>query len=139
MIKQAKIEDLNFLYELENRVFPNDSFALSKNSFRYHILKNHLYVFKTDEKIVGYVLWLERKKYFRLYSLAVDADFQGLKIASKLLLYSFKNLKSKDFSLEVKTQNIKALKLYEKFGFKIKKILKNYYKNEDGYLMIKGV
>lgn len=138
MIQKAIIKDLKELFELENKVFSNDSFALSNSSFKYHILKNNLYIFKKDEKIVGYVLWLERKEYFRLYSLGVDIDFQGLGIASKLLKYSFENLKDKNFSLEVKTKNEKAIKLYEKFGFKIKKVLKNYYEDSNGYLMIKS-
>jgi len=137
MIKKAKKENLKFLYDLENKVFTNDPFSLSKESFKYHILKNNLYVFEIDEKIVGYILWLERKNYFRLYSLAIDSDFQALRIASKLLEYSFENLKNKNYSLEVKITNIKAIKLYEKFGFKIKKVLKDYYEDSDGYLMVK--
>ncbi|MGE4461258.1 MAG: GNAT family N-acetyltransferase [Arcobacter sp.] len=137
MIKKAKKENLKFLYDLENKVFTNDPFSLSKESFKYHILKNYLYVFEIDEKIVGYILWLERKNYFRLYSLAIDSDFQALGIASKLLEYSFENLKNKNYSLEVKITNIKAIKLYEKFGFKIKKVLKDYYEDSDGYLMVK--
>ncbi|MFX4231540.1 GNAT family N-acetyltransferase [Aliarcobacter butzleri] len=137
MIKKAKKENLKDLYDLEKKVFQNDPFALTKNAFRYHILKNNLYIFEKDEKIVGYILWLERKNYFRLYSLAIDINFQGLGIASKLLEYSFEKLRNKNFSLEVKTKNIKAIKLYEKYGFKIKKVLKDYYEDSDGYLMIK--
>ncbi|MCG3691504.1 GNAT family N-acetyltransferase [Aliarcobacter butzleri] len=137
MIKKAKKENLKDLYYLESRVFQNDSFALTKSAFRYHILKNNLYIFEKDEKIVGYLLWLERKNYFRLYSLAIDINSQGLGIASKLLEYSFEKLRNKNFSLEVKTKNIKAIKLYEKYGFKIKKVLKDYYEDSDGYLMIK--
>ncbi|PUE67529.1 GNAT family N-acetyltransferase [Arcobacter lacus] len=137
MIKKAKKENLKDLYDLEKKVFQNDPFALTKSAFRYHILKNSLYIFEKDEKIVGYILWLERKEYFRLYSLAIDINFQGLGIASKLLEYSFEKLKNKKFSLEVKTKNIKAIKLYEKYQFKIKKVLKDYYEDSDGYLMIK--
>lgn len=137
MIKKAKKENLKDLYYLESRVFQNDSFALTKSAFRYHILKNNLYIFEKDEKIVGYILWLERKNYFRLYSLAIDINFQGLGIASKLLEYSFEKLRNKNFSLEVKTKNIKAIKLYEKYEFKVKKVLKDYYEDSDGYLMIK--
>ncbi|MCT7595798.1 GNAT family N-acetyltransferase [Aliarcobacter butzleri] len=137
MIKKAKKENLKDLYDLEKKVFQNDPFALTKSAFRYHILKNNLYIFEKDEKIVGYILWLERKDYFRLYSLAIDINFQDLGIASKLLEYSFEKLRNKNFSLEVKTKNIKAIKLYEKYGFKIKKVLKNYYEDSDGYLMIK--
>jgi [ribosomal protein S18]-alanine N-acetyltransferase len=137
MISQAKIEDLNSLYDIEKRVFKNDSFALSKASFKYHILKNKIFKMQMEEKTVGYILWLERKEYFRLYSLAIDENFQGLGIASKLLEFSFKELKNKNYSLEVKVKNEKAVKLYEKFGFKIKKVLKNYYEDSDGYLMVK--
>ena len=137
MIKKAKKENLKDLYDLEKKVFQNDPFALTKNAFRYHILKNNLYIFEKDEKIVGYILWLERKNYYRLYSLAVDSSFQGLGIASRLLEYSFEKLRNKNFSLEVKIKNIKAIKLYEKYGFKIKKVLKDYYEDSDGYLMIK--
>lgn len=137
MIKKAKKENLKDLYDLEKKVFQNDPFALTKSAFRYHILKNNLYIFEKDEKIVGYILWLERKNYYRLYSLAVDSSFQGLGIASKLLEYSFEKLRNKNFSLEVKTKNIKAIKLYEKYEFKVKKVLKDYYEDSDGYLMIK--
>ncbi|EFU70307.1 acetyltransferase [Aliarcobacter butzleri JV22] len=121
MIKKAKKENLKDLYDLEKKVFQDDPFALKKSAFRYHILKNNLYIFEKDEKIVGYILWLERKDYFRLYSLAIDINSQGLGIASKLLEYSFEKLRNKNFSLEVKTKNIKAIKLYEKYQFKIKK------------------
>lgn len=137
MILKAKNSDLKDLYQLENRVFPNDSFALSKESFRYHISKNQLYKIEVNHKIAGYILWLKRKNYFRLYSLAINDSYQGLGLASKLLEYSFEKLDKNRFTLEVKVKNEKAIKLYEKYGFKIKKILKDYYEDGDGYLMEK--
>ena len=42
MIEKVKLEDLKSLFELETKVFKNDPFALSKNSFRYHILNNSI-------------------------------------------------------------------------------------------------
>ena len=136
IIKQAKLKDLNTLFVIENRVFNNDPFALSKSSFRYHLQKNIIFCIEVDEKIAGYILWLKRKDSYRLYSLAVDNDFQGLGLASKLLENSFENLKDKKrFTLEVKVKNEKAIKLYEKFGFKVKKVLKDYYEDCDGFLM----
>lgn len=139
MITKAKLSDLTSLYNIEKEVFQNDPFALSKESFRYHISKNELYKIEVEDKIAGYILWLKRKNHYRLYSLAIGNSFQGLGLASKLLEYSFKNLKNKDFSLEVKVNNEKAIKLYEKFGFKIRKKLLNYYENSDGYLMYKRI
>lgn len=137
MIEKVKLEDLKSLYELETKVFKNDPFVLSKNSFRYHILNNTIFKIVVEDEIAGYILWLERKSYYRLYSLAINDKFQGLGLASKLLDYSFSELKNKGFSLEVKVKNKKAVKLYEKFGFTIKKVLKDYYDECDGYLMRK--
>lgn len=137
MITQATPEDLNRLYDLEKEIFKNDTFALKKESIKYHLQRNIIYKIEVDNKLVGYILWLNRKKYFRLYSLAISKAYQNQGLAKQLLDYSFEHLKEKSFSLEVKVSNIGAIKLYEKFGFKIKKVLENYYDNEDGYLMEK--
>ena len=137
MITKANLEDLTSLYNLEREVFLNDSFSLSKSSIKYHILKNELYKIEIDGETAGYILWLKRKKYYRLYSLAIGNDFQNKGLAKRILEYSFEKLKDKDFSLEVKISNEVAINLYKKFGFEIKKVLKDYYEDCDGYLMYK--
>ena len=137
MIEKANLEDLSPLYTIEREVFLNDPFSMSKNSIKYHILKNELYKIEIDGETAGYILWLKRKKYYRLYSLAIGNDFQNKGLAKRLLEYSFEKLKDKDFSLEVKVSNEVAINLYKKFGFEIKKVLKDYYKDCDGYLMYK--
>lgn len=138
MIRQATLNDCNVLYALEQEIFSNDPFALSKASLRYHLKKNCVYIVEINNELAGYILWLKRKKYSRLYSLAVSKRFQKQGIAQKLLAYSFEQLKEKSFSLEVKVSNEGAIRLYEKFGFTIKKVLSNYYENEDGYWMVCG-
>lgn len=140
MIEKVNLSDLISIYNIEREVFKNDPFCLSKQSIKYHILKNRVYKIILDDVIAGYLLILERKRYFRLYSLAIKDDFQNRGLAKKLLEYSFEILKSKnkDFTLEVKVSNKNAIKLYEKYGFKIKKVLKDYYEKEDGYKMIKS-
>lgn len=137
MITKAKPSNAKELLELENSSFAFEDSPLKLKSFYYHIKNNNLFVFKEDGKIVGYLLWLERKNYMRLYSICVDKNYKNLKIGSKLLEYSFKEFGSKNYSLEVKTTNTSAIKLYEKYGFKIKKTLKDYYDvGVDAYLMI---
>ncbi|MBU0924608.1 GNAT family N-acetyltransferase [bacterium] len=137
MITKANLKDLSALYNIEREVFSNDPFSMSKNSIKYHIIKNELYKIEFDGVIAGYILWLKRKKYYRLYSLAIGNDFQNRGFAKKLLAYSFENLIDRDFSLEVKVLNETAINLYKKFGFEIKKVLKDYYEECDGYLMYK--
>lgn len=138
MITQATLADLNHLHDLEKEIFKNDVFALSKESIKYHLKRNLIFKIEVNGMNVGYILWLNRKKYFRLYSLAISKKFQNQGFAQQLLDYSFEHLKEKSFSLEVKVSNVGAIKLYEKFGFKIKKVLENYYETQDGYLMVKS-
>jgi len=136
MITQAKIGHAKALLILENQLFTKDDFPMSISSFYYHIKRNSLFIYMQDNKIIGYVLWLKRQKYYRLYSLGVVQEFRTSGVAQSLLNHSFEHLKTPAFTLEVKTTNTNAIKLYEKNGFKIQKRLIGYYPNHcDGYLM----
>ncbi len=138
MILRATLEHLNALAALENELFSRDDFSLSRGSFSYHIKRNDLFVFMHEEEVVGYILWLKRKTYYRLYSLGVSKQFRGIGVAQALLAHSFELLKAFYYTLEVKTTNQSAISLYEKFDFTKQKVLKSYYPNKrDGYLMRK--
>lgn len=137
IIRQALLEDLNAIQAVEDDNFTAEDFGLSKDSLRYHLKHNRIYVAEADGQIVGYILWLKRKNYFRLYSLAVLKSFQSQGFGKALLDYSMKILNNKKLSLEVKSTNKKAIALYEKMGFKKVKTLPSYYPNgEDGVLML---
>jgi len=138
MIRDAILKDSKELFNLESSIFLKDDFGLSLNSFYYHIKNNMLFVYEKDKQIIAYILWLKRDKYYRLYSLCVNKNNQGQGIAKELLKYSFGKLAFSKYTLEVKITNTQAINLYEKNGFSISKILKNYYpENIDGYLMTK--
>jgi ribosomal-protein-alanine N-acetyltransferase len=134
-ISKASKSDTKSLFEIENKVFKNDSMAMKLPSFYYHVEKNFLYKVEIDGKIAGYILWLNRKNFYRLYSLAILEEYRKLGLASKLLDFSLEKLNDKNLQLEVRESNEKAIKLYEKYGFKKVKILKDYYENENGVLM----
>lgn len=138
MIRKAVRGDVKKLYHLEKSIFSKDDFTLSLSSFYYHIKNSILFVYEEDSEIVGYILWLKRKRFIRLYSLCVAKETQGKGIGDKLLKHSFNHLDNLELQLEVKTSNTKAIELYKKNGFEIKKVLKEYYPNSlDGYLMVK--
>lgn len=138
MIRIARTFDAQSLCQLESSLFSKEEFGLSLDSFYYHIKKNDLFVFEENEKVVGYILWLKRKKYYRLYSIGVDKDFQGKGIAKELLEFSLRRLMFPRYQLEVKIDNQNAIKLYESYGFVKKKTLKGFYpKDQDGYLMVR--
>ena len=137
-IAQASLTHLEALCELENAIFDVQSFPLSKRNFIYHLKKGNIFVAREQTQLVGYILIFFYKKSLRIYSLAVDERFRGRNIGVALMQY-VKDLANaadkRSLTLEVKTSNRNAIRLYEKFGFKILKTLKEYYPNEDGYKM----
>ncbi|MGK0256182.1 MAG: ribosomal-protein-alanine N-acetyltransferase [Arcobacteraceae bacterium] len=138
MIKKASLSNVKELFILESSIFSKEDFGLNLSSFYYHIKRNNLFICVKNKKTIGYILWLKRKNYFKLYSICVDSEYREKGIAQKLLDFSYDFLKSDQYILEVKISNTKAIHLYEINNFFIKKILINFYSNNnDGYLMIR--
>lgn len=136
MIRKASLNDLQAIFEVENDNFTPEDFGLSRESIRYHLKRNIVYVIEEQGKVAGYCLWLSRKHFYRLYSIAVLKTYQGKGYGKALLEHSIQNLYGKPLQLEVKCTNIQAISLYEKLGFKQVKLLPHYYpKGIDGCLM----
>ncbi len=134
-IQIANKDDIKELLFIEEKLFFNDSSALSKASFSYHLKRNIIFKIDIDKKTVAYILWLKRKNYYRLYSLAILKEFQGKGLGKSLLEFSLNSLDKDCFELEVRVRNQTAINLYEKFGFKKVKILEKFYDDEDGIKM----
>jgi ribosomal-protein-alanine N-acetyltransferase len=135
-ILKAQLKELDQILYIEKSSF-NDMDQFSKNTFKYFIKKRRLWIVKLDKTIVGYFILICYKKSIRIYSIALLPKYRNQGIGSKILSFIIKLavfLKKYKIILEVRTSNI-SKKLYERFGFKVKKILKNYYENEDGYKM----
>lgn len=62
----------------------------------------------------------------------------GSSLLEKLIVIS-KNLKLSSITLEVNEENISAIHMYKKFGFKSLGIRKNYYKDKNGIIMTKNL
>jgi len=86
---------------------------------------------------INYYIMYERAE---LININVLDSFQNQKVASKLLEYMINDcIKNSvtSITLEVKSTNVKAIHLYEKFGFKEIGTRKGYYQGIDGILMEK--
>ncbi len=95
----------------------------------------------TRERIVGYVIARLVLDEGHLLDLAVHPSYRNMGIARLLLediVRGLKINKCRAFFLEVRASNTYALKLYEKFGFKLIGTRKNYYKLpvEDACIMM---
>ncbi|AEB27994.1 ribosomal protein S18-alanine N-acetyltransferase [Francisella hispaniensis] len=128
-ISKAQLTDLQALIDLENSTFSSDK--ISRKQFTYNINKQkYFFVAKIQDSLAGYILCFEYKKTIRVYSLAVSKNYQGQGIGKKLLEYILNN-SDKNISLEVNTNNLIAISLYQKLGFEINKQINNYYENGD--------
>ncbi len=100
------------------------------------------FVCKIEGKIVAYIFFRFLLDEGEIMKICVSPEYRKMKIASRLmessLDFGIKNGVEKCF-LEVRKSNIKAISLYEKFGFSVYAERKNYYtdNNEDALLMQK--
>ncbi|HJE03624.1 MAG TPA: GNAT family N-acetyltransferase [Aliarcobacter thereius] len=139
MLRYANLEDLDKLFSIENEVFTKFDSPLSLANFKYHTKKKQIILIEEEKEICAYLMFFNYKNTIRLYSLAVSKKHSNKGLATNLLNYSIELAKknNKNLSLEVRVSNERAKSIYIKLGFKVIKILKNYYlDSEDAFKMI---
>ena len=98
--------------------------------------KKTFYVIENQDKIVGYCIYYLKpalsskgfEKQSVISEIAIDKNFRGRGFAEKLLKESIEEMKLNTVSsilLYVSTENQPAISLYEKFGFRKTKKVKN--------------
>lgn len=131
MIREIDINDFDDINIIGSKI---------KNNFNeYYNIKNNLnkdyvsiYVYE-EERVKGFIYLENHIDTIDLIAIAVSEFNKG--IGSKLLEYAILNNKGKNIILEVRENNINAIKLYEKFNFKEISRRKKYYDGEDAIIM----
>lgn len=131
---------LRKVLSIEARVYPrpwSPSLFLSElaqRSSRTYLVARH------SGEVVGYagIMFMGREAH--VTNIAVDPDFHGRKVGSRLLLTIVTEAIARGarvVSLEVRTSNHVAQSMYVKFGFSLAGTRKGYYveTNEDAYVM----
>ena len=115
----------------------------SKESLLNLIRQQHI-IFRAmllDDEVVGYYSFQKVFEEGYINNLAIRRDLQSQGLGTKLfedLLERAEKFEIKALTLEVETDNEKAIALYKKFGFQIEGTRKNFYKNtKDAYIMWK--
>ncbi|MBG0780951.1 MAG: ribosomal protein S18-alanine N-acetyltransferase [Bacteroidales bacterium] len=140
IITHAHPEHLAAIMQIEQACFGIDAFNFKQMRYLIHS-GNPFFVVFYDSILAGYSILLVRKKskVIRLYALAVHPDYRGKGLANKLLQTAIElsqKMNMKQISLEVRTDNEAAIKLYERKGFQITERLPQYYKDlADGFKM----
>lgn len=118
------------LFEV-NKLLQIFNVKYSDNEFR------NILVYEDDKKIVGVLVYLLIYDRAEIEYIVVKDEYKRLGIGSKLLSFIEKDIKN--ITLEVRESNTTAINFYKKNGYSIVSTRHNYYKNEDGYLMIKNL
>lgn len=141
-IRAARAEDIGDILAVENGSFDGDRFSRAQFAYLVNRAKGAFYVAIIDDKIAGYICLLSHsaRANLRIYSIAILPGYRGCGIAGALVA------KAKEFavaegkssvSLEVRTDNLSAIRLYEKHGFHISSTIKQYYHDlADAFRMV---
>jgi len=132
--REAKIDDLDRLYVIELECFDHE--AITKTQLAYFLRSPRFVslVVEVNSDIAGFIIgsveYHENKVYGHVYSLDVSRRYRRMGVASKLLDEAEKIFAKNEAEvcfLEVRTDNVEALRLYKKQGYIITGTLKNYY------------
>jgi ribosomal-protein-alanine N-acetyltransferase len=137
-------KDLIEVYRLDQLCYEQGiSYSLQTIFLFFYYFDQISYVVEVDEQLIGFIMTnMVKKNKAHIITLDIHADYRRKGLGSQLLTMAEEELKkkgAKSISLEVDIENYPAIKLYEKFGFKKMRILKNYYRSRrDAYLMEKN-
>lgn len=137
MIRKASVWDIPRINELGSLLNDNFSSVNHLNDMLEDGLSIIL-VYEKDDKIIGFISATDLGETCDILSLVVDPKYRNKMVASNLIDYLISELSEdlKLITLEVASKNIPAVNLYEKFGFEVVNVRRNYYPDgDDAYLM----
>ena len=143
-VEDASVRDLSKLYEIEIACFSREAFSRSQLA---NLLKNYnsiALVAKIDSEIAGFiigVIFVERSQ-LAGHILTIDVSPKNRRKGIGICLLQeieklFRNRGVRTSNLEVREDNLAAIKLYEKAGYKKVGKLKNYYGDVNGIYLNK--
>lgn len=127
MIVDIRIDNLELISKFE------DMYKMAIEAFDTNPYAAFL-VYIDDKIVTGYLYYSDIYDRIEINQISVLDNYKRQGYGSELM----KRLidKNKSISLEVKCDNIPAIKLYEKYGFKKVAERRGYYNGVDGHLMI---
>lgn len=138
MIRQYEHPDFPELLAIEQSVFSQYDAYFMMEMCQW--CKDSIFVAEYSGHVIGYIMGvLTETGGGRIFSLGVDGLYQGLGIGSQLickLLDEFSQHGIGEVILEVRASNMKAQRLYQRFGFVPYELQTGYYPdNEDAVVM----
>lgn len=124
------------IYELDNIEKINNSF-INKEYIEKEIENNpyaKILIYEENNRIIGYLYYSEIYERIEINQIEIEVSNRNCGKGDKLLKKLTDSV-DKSITLEVRVDNIPAIKLYKRNGFEEKAIRKGYYNGIDGILM----
>lgn len=136
-IRLATESDLDRIMEIERL-----SFAKQWDYDKFKTALNDLFLVFEEKEILGFLsaCYVQLANQAIIMKIAVHPDHRGKGIATKLIestLDKLGKMKCTEVELHVEIVKTGAIKLYEKFGFKVMKVLYADYEENEAYYMMK--
>jgi len=150
VVRRVTVHDLDKIVEIERKCFEKE-IAYTRDQLKYLITraKSNCFAEVTEDTLRGFIILVHRQgtDVAAIETLNVDPTFHGHGIGRKLLNAAEQNIFQqgiKKIRLEVSMGNHPAIRLYEKSGFRIIEILKDFYNHNhhgtrDAYRMVKDL
>lgn len=118
------------------------SFDMQWDCGKFKAALNDLFLVFEEKEVLGFLsaCCIELANQAIIMKIAVHPDHRGKGIATKLIeaaLDKFKKMKFTEVELHVEIVKTGAIKLYEKFGFKVMKVVYANYEENEAYYMMK--
>lgn len=145
-IESASAKDLEKLHKIETQCFRKEAFSKQQIAYLLADYNAVSLTAKVDKEIVGFIIgkiYFEGKKQVgHILTIDVSPKHRQKGIASKLMEEIekiFREKGAKTCYLEVREDNVAALKLYEKLGYKKIAKLERYYGDAHGIYLKKSL
>lgn len=140
-VSKAERGDIYYVAEIEEKIFKDEAYHLSLLMYLHRYCGDFFIVARINGHVVGYAIACpEDRGRLHLYSIAVREEYRERGIGKKLLRTIIEKARKTGFReiyLEVRVDNLPAIKLYEKMGFKRKGLLEKYYSDgTDAYIYV---
>jgi [ribosomal protein S18]-alanine N-acetyltransferase len=129
VINKLAYSDIQALTELELTSHSN-GWSKANIQSALHSAHQHCYGGWQDKKLVGYVVVTQLLPDWELLNIVVAKSKQHMGLGRTLLEFVIEQARAENAQkilLELRQSNQAALKLYERFGFQVTAIRKNYY------------
>lgn len=142
IVREMTLNDIDVVLGIEKDLY---KVPWTKNQYKYELEENefsYLFVLEHDNVVVGYYGFWVMFENVDITKVSIRKEFQGMKLSHILMedcINRVSMLNAEKINLEVRLDNVRAINLYKKHGFKELIVRKDYYgSGEDALIMVRG-